>query len=257
MPVAEAVDHKVVSRQDWLKARKDFLVSEKEFTHAREAMAQKLRELPGEKVEKKYVFEGENGKVTLADLFAGRSQLIIYHFMFGPGWDEGCHGCSFLADHIDGPNLHLQHHDATLMCVSRAPYSKLAAYKKRMDWDFPWVSSEGSDFNYDYGVSFTKEQLDKAELPYNYNVITEKRYQNEELPGLSVFYKDPSGQIFHTYSTYARGPDRFLGAHHFLDVTPLGRNEKGAGGKTMDWVKRHDQYERATTSSRCHDEAHA
>lgn len=253
-PAAEAVDHKVVSHNEWLKARTEFLKREKEFTHAREDMAQSLRELPWEKVEKEYVFYGENGNVTLAELFAGWSQLIIYHFMFAPGWEEGCHGCSFMADHIDGPNLHLRHHDVTLMCVSRAPYSKLAAYKKRMGWQFPWVSSQGSDFNYDFGVSFTKEQLEKGELPYNYTIFTEKKYQSEELPGLSVFYKDASGQVFHTYSTYTRGLDRFLGTYQFLDVTPLGRNETGPNRELKDWVKRHDQYEAAPVSSCCHHE---
>lgn len=244
----------MVSHNEWLKARERLLIREKEFTHAREAMAQTLRELPWEKVEKEYVFQDDKGNVTLSDLFDGRSQLIVYHFMFAPGWEEGCQGCSFVADHIDGPNLHLPHHDVTLTCVSHAPLSKLTAYKKRMGWHFPWVSSEGSDFNYDFGVSFTKTQLDKAELPYNYTTITEKRYQREELPGLSVFHKDQSGQIFHTYSTYARGLDPFLGAHHFLDVTPFGRNERYPDGKRMDWVRRHDQYEASSTSS-CHSEA--
>lgn len=258
MPVAEAIDHKVVSHKEWMKARTELLRREKEFTHAREAMAATLRKLPWEKVDKEYVFEGENGKVTLSDLFAGRSQLVIYHFMFAPGWDEGCPGCSFMADHIDGPNQHLRHHDVTLMCVSHAPLNKLVAYKKRMGWQFPWVSSEGSDFNYDFGVSFTKEQLDKAELPYNYSTMTEKRYQTEELPGLSVFYKDASGQIFHTYSTYARGLDRFIGAYQFLDVTPKGRSETGPTRELKDWVKRHDQYEaKPAAAPCCHDEAHA
>ena len=257
MPTAEAVDHKVVSRQDWVQARRALLAREKEFTHAREEMAEKLRELPWEKVEKEYVFEGEHGKATLSDLFAGRSQLIVYHFMFGPEWTEGCPGCSFTADHIDGPNQHLSHHDVTLMCVSHAPYSTLAAYKKRMSWHFPWVSSQDSDFNYDYGVSFTKEQIGNGELPYNYTLITEKRYQSEELPGISVFYRDASGQIFHTYSTYARGLDRIIGANHFLDLTPKGRNERAPDGKMVGWVKRHDQYESRPASGRCHDEAHA
>jgi predicted dithiol-disulfide oxidoreductase (DUF899 family) len=257
MPTAEAVDHKVVPHQDWVKARTELLVREKEFTHAREAMAQRLRELPWEQVEKEYVFEGESGKVTLAELFAGRSQLIVYHFMFGPEWAEGCPRCSRTADHIDGPNQHLRHHDVTLMCISHAPYSKLAAYKKRMGWHFPWVSSEGSDFNYDFGVSFTKDQVASVKLPYNYGIIEEQRYMSEELPGLSVFYKDPSGQIFHTYSTYARGLDSILGLNHFLDLTPKGRNERGPEGKMVDWVKRHDQYEdQPAASSCCHDEAH-
>jgi predicted dithiol-disulfide oxidoreductase (DUF899 family) len=258
MPTAEAVDDKVVSHKDWVKARTELLAREKEFTHAREAMARKLRELPWERVEKEYVFEGENGKVKFAELFAGWSQLIVYHFMFGPEWTEGCHGCSFTADHIDGPNLHLQHHDVTLMCISHAPYSKLAAYKKRMGWRFPWVSSEGSDFNYDFGVSFTKEQVASVKLSYNYGIIEEKRYMSEELPGLSVFYKDSAGEIFHTYSTYARGLDSIIGANHFLDLTPKGRNERDAEGRMVEWVKRHDQYEeKSAASSCCHDEAHA
>ena len=258
MPTAEAVDHKVVSHEQWVKARKEFLTKEKEFTHAREAMAEKLRELPWEKVEKEYVFEDESGKVTLADLFACRIHLFVYHFMFGPDWDEGCPGCSFTADHIDGPNQHLRHHDVTLMCVSQAPYSKLAAYKKRMGWHFPWVSSQGSDFNYDYGVSFTKEELDKAELPYNYTTNTEKRYQSDQLPGLSVFYKEPSGEIFHTYSSYARGLDSIIGANHFLDLTPKGRSERGPDGKMVGWVKRHDQYgDVPKAAACCHDEAQA
>ena len=209
-------------------------------------------------METEYVFEGEKGKVTLAELFAGRSQLIVYHFMFGPDWTEGCPGCSLTADHIDGPNQHLLHHDVTLMCISHAPYSKLAAYKKRMGWHFPWVSSEGSDFNYDYGVSFTKDQVDAAELPYNYGIMEEKRYMSEELPGLSVFYKDPSGQIFHTYSTYARGLDPIIGVNHFLDLAPKGRNERGQDGKMVGWVRRHDQYEDTPKiAACCHDEAHA
>jgi predicted dithiol-disulfide oxidoreductase (DUF899 family) len=258
MPVAEAVDHKVVSHREWVKARTELLKREKEFTHAREAMAETLRELPWEKMEKEYVFEGEKGKVTLAELFAGRSQLIVYHFMFGPDWTEGCPGCSLTADHIDGPNQHLSHHDVTLMCISHAPYSKLAAYKKRMSWHFPWVSSEGSDFNYDYGVSFTKEQVEAVKLPYNYGIIEEKRYMSEELPGLSVFYKDPSGQIFHTYSTYARGLDSIIGVNHFLDLAPKGRNERGPDGKIVGWVRRHDQYEATPKAAGCcHDEAHA
>ena len=258
MPTAEAVDHKVVSHQEWVMARRAFLVREKEFTQAREAMAEKLRELPWERVEKEYVFQGEKGRVTLAELFAGRSQLIVYHFMFGPDWTEGCPGCSFTADHIDGPNQHLSHHDVTLMCISHAPYSKLAAYKARMGWHFPWVSSEGGDFNYDYGVSFTKDQVDAAELPYNYGIMEEARYMSEELPGLSVFYKDPSGQLFHTYSSYARGLDSIIGANHFLDLVPKGRNERGPDGKIVGWVRRHDQYDDAPKAAACcHDEAHA
>ena len=246
MPTAEAVDHKVVSHKDWIKARTEFLKSEKEFTQAREVMAQRLRELPWEKVEKEYVFEGEKGKVTLAELFEGNSQLVVYHFMFGPDWKEGCHGCSFTADHIDGPNQHLRHHDVTLICISQAPYSKLAEYKKRMGWRFPWVSSEGSDFNYDYGVSFTPEHIERGG---NYNFGT-ARFGSEEAPGISVFYRDEAGNIFHTYSCYSRGLDMMNAAYHYLDLTPLGRHEEGLP-YPMDWVRLRDQYQPAPVQASC------
>jgi len=254
MEVTEAVDHAIVSHAEWVKARKQLLEREKEFSHAREAMSAAQRELPWERVDKEYVFQGPYGPVTLSQLFNGRSQLIVYHFMLGPGWDAGCPGCSYMADHLEGPNRHLPHHDVTVTCVSRAPYAEIVAYNKRMGWDLPWVSSNGTDFNFDYGVSFTKEQMAKGELPYNYDLIRDKNYQTEELPGLSIFYKDASGQIFHTYSTYARGLDDFIGAHHLLDVTPKGRNEKYPEGRPMDWVRRHDEYEGAKKASCCHSE---
>jgi predicted dithiol-disulfide oxidoreductase (DUF899 family) len=233
-----AIKHKVVSEKTWLKQRKELLKKEKVFTRHRDAISRQRRALPWVKVEKPYVFDTAHGKETLADLFDGRSQLIVYHFMLGPDWKEGCKACSFLCDHIDGANLHLAHHDVTLLAVSRARLPKLAAYKKRMGWRFNWVSSFGSDFNFDYHVSFTKKEMAKGKIFYNYE-MTEAG--SEEQPGLSVFYKDESGDIFHTYSSYGRGGDLLIGAYNYLDLTPLGRQEgKGEG---MDWVRRHDKYD--------------
>jgi predicted dithiol-disulfide oxidoreductase (DUF899 family) len=194
--------------------------------------------LPWVEVDKHYVFEGARGKQTLADLFAGHSQLIIYHFMFGPGAQEGCKSCSFLADHIDGANLHLAHHDVTLMAVSRAPWRELQPFKRRMGWQFDWVSSFGNDFNYDYHVSPTAEEIAAGKFTYNF---VECDCSGGECPGISVFYRDASGTIFHTYSTYARGGDIFIGAHNYLDLTPTGRNE----GPIMHWVRHHDRYDDA------------
>jgi predicted dithiol-disulfide oxidoreductase (DUF899 family) len=228
--------HKVVSRDEWLAARKAYLAKEKEFTHARDELSRQRRELPWVKVDKAYVFDGPHGKETLADLFEGRSQLIVYHFMFGPGWKEGCPGCSFLADHIDGADLHLAHHDVSVVAVSHAPFAEFQAFKKRMGWHFKWVSSHGSDFNFDYHVSFTPEQVAKGEATYNYEKLTSPI---DELPGISVFYKNDAGDIFHTYSSYARGGDILIGAYNYLDLTPKGRNEDAI----MDWMRHHDRYE--------------
>ena len=191
--------------------------------------------MPWVKVEKTYLFEGPRGKESLADLFEGRSQLIVQHFMFPPDWEAGCVGCSFAADHIDAAYQHLQHHDVTCVAVSRAPLEKLDAYRRRMGWQFKWVSSEGSDFNYDYHVSFTKEQLAKGKVYYNYEMIDASI---EELPGGSVFIKDEDGSIYHTYSGYGRSGEEVLSAYMLLDITPKGRNENGP----MDWVRRHDDY---------------
>ncbi|MEO8205685.1 MAG: thioredoxin family protein [Chthoniobacterales bacterium] len=229
-------NHKVVSRSEWIAARKELLKKEKQSAHERDALSAQRRDLPWVKVDKSYTFDGTNEKQTLADLFEGRSQLVIYHFMFGPDWEEGCSGCSFLADHFDGANLHLAHHDVSLVVVSRAPLSKLEAFKKRMGWKFKWVSSGANDFNFDYHVSFTKEQTATGKIPYNYE---EAEMSEEEMPGSSVFYKDAKGDIYHTYSSYARGLDILLGAHNFLDLTPKGRNET----TTMDWVRHHDKYD--------------
>jgi predicted dithiol-disulfide oxidoreductase (DUF899 family) len=235
--------HPVVSREEWIAARKAHLRREKELTRLRDQVSAERRALPWVKVDKTYVFDTPDGKRTLAQLFDGRNQLIVYHFMWRHDLDTGCDGCSFLCDHIDGANWHLPHNDVTLVVVSRAPLAKLDAYKRRMGWKFRWVSSLGSDFNFDYHVSFTKDELAKGKVYYNY-AMTEGW---EELPGTSVFYKDANGDIFHTYSSYARGGDLLIGAHNWLDLTPKGRNET----TTMDWMRRHDEYEDTAAGSCC------
>jgi predicted dithiol-disulfide oxidoreductase (DUF899 family) len=234
-------DHKVVSEREWIEARKKFLDREKELTQLQEKISEERRALPWTKVTKDYVFDTPQGTKTLSQLFDGRSQLIVYHFMFSPDWKEGCVGCSFLSDHIDGANQHLKHHDVTYVAVSRAPLDKLLAYKKRMGWKFPWVSSEGSDFNYDFDVSFTKDQIAKSEATYNFEPY---KGDMEDLHGTSVFFKDADGAIYRTYSAYARGDERSLGTYMWLDISPKGRNE-GEGGNLTNWVKRHDQYDDA------------
>jgi predicted dithiol-disulfide oxidoreductase (DUF899 family) len=227
---------KIVSRQEWIAARKEFLKEEKELTHLRDKLRAKRRELPWVKIEKDYVFDTVEGKRTLADLFEGRSQLIVQHFMFGPDWEQGCVGCSFGADHSDAAYQHLKHHDVTYVAIARAPIKKLEAYRERMGWHFKFASSLDNDFNYDFNVSFRKEDLEKGKVYYNYEMIDPGI---EELPGDSVFYKDEAGDIYHTYSQYARGGEEGLGAYMLLDITPKGRNETGP----MDWVRRHDEYE--------------
>jgi len=235
---ANKITHpEVVSRAEWIVARKDFLSREKEFTRQRDSLSAARRALPWVKVDKKYVFDGPHGKETLADLFDGRSQLIVYHFMLGPGWEEGCKSCSYLADHFDGANWHLQHRDVTFVVVSRAPLAEIEPYKKRMGWRFKWVSSDGNDFNFDYHVSFTKEDIASGNTMYNYE-IGGKTHEGEA-PGISVFFKDGRGEIFHTYSSYARGGDLMIGTYNYLDLTPKGRNEKD---EHKGWVRRHDEY---------------
>jgi predicted dithiol-disulfide oxidoreductase (DUF899 family) len=236
--LSEMNPSKIVSNAEWLVARKDLLTREKELTRLRDELSRHRRELPWVKIEKEYVFDGPDGKETLSDLFEGRSQLIIYHFMLGPGWEEGCKSCSYLADHFDGANWHLPHRDVTLVVASRAPWSEITSYKKRMGWGFKWVSSHGSDFNFDYHVSFTKEEAKKNKVYYNY---TDGEFLSDELPGLSVFYKNEDGDVFHTYSTYARGLDPLVGAYNFLDLVPKGREEDPES--TMSWVRRHDEYD--------------
>jgi predicted dithiol-disulfide oxidoreductase (DUF899 family) len=234
-----AIEHPtVVSHADWLAARKELLAKEKEFTRLRDELSRQRRQLPWEKVEKPYVFEGSNGQETFADLFDSRSQLVIYHFMFGPGWSEGCPSCSYLADHFDGAAIHLANRDVTLAVVSRAPLAQIEAFKERMGWRFKWVSSFGSDFNYDYHVSFTPEERASGKVDYNY---TQMEFPSEEGPGMSVFAKDASGDIFHTYSSYARGLDILVGTYNFLDHVPKGRDEEGLR-HSMAWVRHHDKY---------------
>ncbi len=238
--------HKVVSREEWLKARKTLLLREKEATHLRDAINAERLAMPWVKVEKNYVFDTPKGRKTLADLFAGRSQLMVYHFMLGPGWEAGCPGCSFLSDHFDGALPHLNHHDVTLTAVSRAPLSEIEAYKRRMGWHFPWVSSFGSDFNFDYNVSFSEDEMAKGKVVYNFQELPASEAFSE-LPGLSAFYKDEAGDVFHTYSSYARGGEELIGTLMILDRAPKGRNEK----TTMDFVRRHDEYEGAAKEPEC------
>jgi predicted dithiol-disulfide oxidoreductase (DUF899 family) len=230
--------NRIVSREGWLAARKQHLSKEKEFTRLRDELSRQRRELPWVRVEKRYVFEGPDGKETLADLFDGRSQLIVVHFMFGPGWEEGCKSCSFRADHLDGALVHLAHRDVTLVVVSRAPLPQIEAFKKRMGWRFKWVSSYENDFNFDFHVSFTKDEMAKGKVYYNYDM---REFPTEEASGTSVFYKDKMGNIFHTYSCYARGGDMLIGAYHYLDLVPKGRDED-ALAFTMAWVRHHDRY---------------
>lgn len=230
---------KVTTHAEWLAARMAFLTKEKEFTRLRDELSRQRRELPWEKVEKQYVFDGLKGKETLADLFDGRSQLIVYHFMFVPGWQEGCPGCSHLADHFDGPTMHLANRDTTLVAISRAPLAVIEAFRMRMGWRFHWVSSFSSDFNYDYHVSFAAENRKDGKVNYNYGLSD---FPGEELPGLSVFSKDGSGAIYHTYSSYARGLDILLGSYNFLDLTPKGRDEDRLV-RPMAWVRHHDKYD--------------
>jgi predicted dithiol-disulfide oxidoreductase (DUF899 family) len=231
-------DHKVVSKEEWVESRKALLKKEKEFTILRDQLSQQRRDLPWVAVNKEYVFEGPNGKQTLSELFDGKSQLIVYHFMFDPSWDAACLHCSFWADNFNGIIVHLNQRDVTMIAVSRAPYSKLAAYQKRMGWDFKWVSSSDTDFNFDYHVSFTQEELEKKEAFYNF---IKQDTHNSEREGVSIFFKDLSGHIFHTYSAYARGIDMLNVAYHYLDLVPKGRGEAGHDFPQF-WVRRHDEY---------------
>jgi predicted dithiol-disulfide oxidoreductase (DUF899 family) len=232
------MQNRFVSHEDWLKARLELLAAEKEFTRQRDALTRRRMAMPWERVEKSYRFEGPNGVLSLADLFDGRSQLIVYHFMYGPDWEEGCKSCSFWADNFDGIPIHLNHRDVTLTAVSRAPLAKINAYKKRMGWSFPWVSSHGSDFNFDYHVSFTPEQIAEGKAYYNYDV---RPIDVSDEQGISVFCKNERGEVFHTYSCHGRGIDMVNGAYQFLDLVPKGRDEDGLEF-SMEWVRRHDQY---------------
>jgi predicted dithiol-disulfide oxidoreductase (DUF899 family) len=236
---------KVASPAEWLAARKELLAKEKEFTRLRDDLSRQRRELPWEKVDKPYVFDGPNGKESLADLFGGKSQLIIYHFMFGPEWKEGCQSCSFMADHADGSLVHLAARDVQLVMVSRATLPQIEEFKRRMGWHFKWVSSYGNDFNRAYHVSFTKDEVAKGEMYYNYAT---QKFPSDEGPGASVFYKDAGGNIFHTYSSYGRGLDTMLGAYNWLDIAPKGRDED-ALPYPMAWVRHHDKYADVQTAN--------
>ena len=230
--------HAILPHDQWLEARKAFLSREKKFSKLRDELSQARRELPWEKVDKEYIFDGPQGKESLAELFDGRSQLIVYHFMYGPGWEEGCKSCSFLADHFDPAVVHLNQRDVSMVAVSKAPLEEFTPFKKRMGWNFKWLSSSGNDFNHDYHVSFSQEQVDSGDAYYNYE---RQGFPSTEAPGASVFHKDESGDIFHTYSVYSRGLDMFITAYHYLDIVPKGRDE-GALSYTMEWLKLHDAY---------------
>jgi predicted dithiol-disulfide oxidoreductase (DUF899 family) len=232
----EFVPPAIVSPKEWIAARRRLLEKEKESTRLHDQITRQRRELPCLKVEKAYLFDGPEGKVSLADLFQGRSQLIVYHFMFGPGWEEGSGGCSFLCDHVDGARQHFEHHDISFAAVSRAPWSEIAPFKKRMGWHFNWVSSFDSDFNYDFQATATPEEMAKGEMFYNFQMA---KIGGDEQPGGSVFYKDETGQIFHTYSFYERGGEELLGTYRFIDMTPKGRMETSP----LSWVRHHDRYE--------------
>jgi predicted dithiol-disulfide oxidoreductase (DUF899 family) len=230
---------RIATRAEWLDARTRLLAREKELTHLRDRVAAERRALPWVRIEKPYAFEGPNGRVTLGDLFEGRSQLVLQHFMFGPGWREGCVGCSFAADHVDAARRHFEHNDLSFTAVSRAPYAELAPFQRRMGWRFAWVSSFGSDFNYDFAVSFTELDRARGKAVYNFEL---RDYQNDELPGTSVFARNAAGAIFHTYSAYGRGDEQLIGAYHYLDLAPKGRNENGPNFDMTDWVRHHDRY---------------
>lgn len=231
--------NQIVSRDEWLAARRALLAKEKAYMRAGDALAAERRALPWLKIEKSYVFDTSCGSRTLAELFDGCGQLIVHHLMFAPEWEAACPGCSFQAEHIDGPARHLKHHNVKIVAVSRAPLAKIRAYQQRLGWNFDWVSSFGSDFNYDFHVSFTKDQIGQGRIEYNLGTITaDPRYLSEELPGVSVLAAGESAELFLTYSTFARGLDALLTADHYLDLTPEGRNEKAYPA----WPRRSDEY---------------
>ncbi len=244
-PTREELEtHPVVSREEWLTSRKELLAEEKLALRQLDAISAKRRALPWARVQEEYTFEAEGGRVSLGDLFRGRSQLIVYHFMFGPGWKEGCDGCSFLSDHVDGARQHFEHNDVAFAAISRAPLAEFLPFKKRMGWHFPWLSSNGSSFNFDFGVSFTPDQVASGNVGYNFGTTP---YAHDELHGLSVFFKRGDGSIYHTYSTYARGVEFLVGTLQFLDLVPKGRNES----RTMNWIRFHDRYDADCCGTKC------
>ena len=248
-PIAEAAAtrHPVVSAERWVAQRKTLLAREKELMHLQDQIARERRALPWERVEKDYRFDAPAGRRSLADLFEGRRQLLVQHFMLAPGWEEGCPSCSFMADHADGMNVHLAQRDITMIAVSRAPLAEIERFRRRMGWKFTWVSSFGSDFNHDFGVSFTPEERAQGKVHYNYGTTS---FAAEELPGLSVFCKDAAGAVFHTYSTYGRGVEVMMGAYRMMDLTPQGRGERDVPHK-MEWVRHHDRYASGPAAGSC------
>jgi len=236
------IKHEIVSRNEWIEARKGLLAQEKEFTRLRDELSERRRQLPWVRVDERYVFEGPNGKETLGDLFEGRSQLVVYHFMFAPDWEEGCKSCSFWADNFNGIVPHLNHRDVSFAAISRAPVAKLSAFEKRLGWSFKWVSSGATTFNQNYAVSFSNDQVASGQFNYNYNA--DHHAYGAEMPGISVFFKDADGTIFHTYSTYSRGIDIVNTAYHYLDLVPKGRDEKEPAPMSMSWVRLRDRYDR-------------
>jgi len=247
-------NHAVVSRDRWLAERKQLLARERELTHLRDQIARERRTLPWVRIEKNYVFDAPEGRRTLADLFGGRRQLMVQHFMLGPGWEQGCPSCSYMADHTDGMTVHLAHRDVTFIAVSRAPLAEIERFRRRMGWKFQWVSSFGTDFNYDFGVSFTPDERAGNRVTYNYAT---QPFESEELPGLSVFYRDEAGDVFHTYSTYRRGVEVMMGTYSLLDLAPKGRDEDDLS-YGMEWVRHHDRYEpapAAKAAESCHTQA--
>jgi predicted dithiol-disulfide oxidoreductase (DUF899 family) len=229
---------KIVSRDEWVEARMQHLKQEKELTRLRDKLSAQRRDLPWVRVDTDYVFDGPDGKIGLPQLFGDKSQLIVQHFMFGPDWDAGCKSCSFWADNFNGIVVHLQQRDIAFVVISQAPFSRIEEYRRRMRWGFNWVSSFGTDFNHDYNVSFTPEETAAGDVYYNYKP---RKTSMTELPGISVFFKDAQGDVFHTYSCYERGLDMMNAAYHYIDLVPNGRNEAGLSFPQA-WVHRHDEY---------------
>lgn len=247
------MNHSITTRDQWLARRKALLTQEKELTRLRDKVAGERRALPWVRVDKAYVFDTPDGPRALADLFEGRRQLLVQHFMLGPGWAQGCPSCSYMADHISGMQVHLNARDTTVLVVSRAPLAEIERFRQRMGWQFTWVSSNANDFNQDYAVSFTPEAVAKGEVYYNYGM---RPFPAQEAPGISTFCRDDAGDVFHTYSTYGRGVEAMMGTYNLLDLTALGRNERADAPNKMEWVRHHDSYEpaaaKAGTGSCCH-----
>lgn len=242
---ADAVTHPVVSRDQWIVERKKLLAREKALTHLRDEIARERRALSWVRIDKNYVFDTLAGKRTLAELFDGRRQLLVQHFMLGPGWEQGCKSCSYMADHTDGMNVHLKQRDVTFVAISRAPLAEIELFRQRMGWRFKWVSSFGTDFNRDFGVTFTPEEIARGETYYNFSL---QGFPQQEAPGVSVFYKDDAGEVFHTYATYGRGVEVMMGTYNLLDLVPEGRGERDVPYK-MEWLRHHDRYEPAPVAS--------